>query len=67
MRHVLNDANCGIVEQCIKKAKGYDHTLPEAKMERKAFIKNLPFSEPLQLAERVEYEEGRVVSWLLFR
>ena len=24
MRHVLNDTNCGIVEQCIKKAKGYD-------------------------------------------
>ena len=32
------------------------------KMEKQVFIKNIPFSEPQQLAELVEYEEGRVVS-----
>ena len=32
------------------------------KMDKQVFIKNIPFSEPQQLAELVEYEEGRVVS-----
>ena len=32
------------------------------KMVKQLFIKNIPFSEPQQLAELVEYEEGRVVS-----
>ncbi len=32
------------------------------KMDKQLFIKNIPFSEPQQLAELVEYEEGRVVS-----
>jgi len=32
------------------------------KMDKHVFIKNIPFSEPQQLAELVEYEEGRVVS-----
>jgi len=32
------------------------------KMDKQVFIKNISFSEPQQLAELVEYEEGRVVS-----
>ncbi len=32
------------------------------KMDKQVFIKNIPFSEPQQLAELVEYKEGRVVS-----
>ena len=32
------------------------------KMDKQIFIKNIPFSKPQQLAELVEYEEGRVVS-----
>lgn len=32
------------------------------KMDKQVFIKNIPFSEPQQLAELVKYEEGRVVS-----
>ncbi len=32
------------------------------KMDKQVFIKNIPFSEPQQLAELVEYEKGRVVS-----
>jgi len=32
------------------------------KMEKRIFIKNIPFSEPQQLADLVAYEEGRVVS-----
>ncbi len=32
------------------------------KMDKQVYIKNIPFSEPQQLAELVEYEEGRVVS-----
>jgi quercetin dioxygenase-like cupin family protein len=31
-------------------------------MDKQVFIKNIPFSEPQQLTELVEYEEGRVVS-----
>ena len=31
-------------------------------MDKQVFIKNIPFSEPQQLAELVEYGEGRVVS-----
>lgn len=31
-------------------------------MDQQVFIKNIPFSEPQQLADLVEYEEGRVVS-----
>ena len=31
-------------------------------MDKQVFIKNIPFSEPQQLAELVEYEKGRVVS-----
>ncbi len=31
-------------------------------MEKQVFIKNIPFSEPQQLADLVTYEEGRVVS-----
>ncbi len=31
-------------------------------MNKNVFIKNIPFSEPQQLAELVAYEEGRVVS-----
>jgi len=32
------------------------------KMDKQVFIKNIPFSEPQNLAELVNYEEGRVVS-----
>ncbi len=32
------------------------------KMDKQVFIKNIPFSEPQQLAELVAYEKGRVVS-----
>jgi len=32
------------------------------KMDKQVLIKNIPFSEPQQLSELVEYEEGRVVS-----
>jgi len=32
------------------------------KMDKQIFIKNIPFSEPQQLADLVAYEEGRVVS-----
>ena len=32
------------------------------KNDKQVFIKNIPFSEPQQLAELVYYEEGRVVS-----
>lgn len=32
------------------------------KMDKKVFIKNIPFSEPKHLAELVDYEKGRVVS-----
>ncbi len=31
-------------------------------MDKQIFIKNIPFSEPQQLADLVAYEEGRVVS-----
>jgi quercetin dioxygenase-like cupin family protein len=31
-------------------------------MDQQVFIKNIPFSEPQNLAELVEYAEGRVVS-----
>ncbi|MFH1113818.1 MAG: cupin domain-containing protein [Pseudomonadota bacterium] len=31
-------------------------------MEKEAFLKNIEFSEPLVLANLVDYEEGRVVS-----
>ena len=31
-------------------------------MDKQVFIKNIPFSEPHQLADLVNYEEGRVVS-----
>jgi len=40
---------------------GYNKPKGE-KMDKQVFIKNIPFSEPQQLAELVEYEEGRVVS-----
>ena len=32
------------------------------KMDKQIFIKNIPFSEPQQLADLVAYEDGRVVS-----
>ena len=31
-------------------------------MDKQIFIKNIPFSEPQELADLVAYEEGRVVS-----
>ena len=34
----------------------------EDKIDKPVFIKNIPFSEPQQLAQLVEYGEGRVVS-----
>lgn len=42
-------------------AAGYSKAKGD-KMDKQVFIKNIPFSEPRQLAELVEYEEGRVVS-----
>jgi small redox-active disulfide protein 2 len=38
------------------------HKPSGGKMDKQVFIKNIPFSEPQQLAELVEYEEGRVIS-----
>lgn len=38
----------------------YEH--PEAVIDKPVMIKNISFSEPQQLADLVEYEEGRVVS-----
>ncbi len=40
---------------------GY-HKPSGGKMEKQEFIKNIPFSEPQQMADLVQYEEGRVVS-----
>jgi len=42
-------------------AAGYNKPSGEKK-NKNVFIKNIPFSEPQQLAELVAYEEGRVVS-----
>lgn len=42
--------------------KDTDDKTTGGKMDKQIFIKNIPFSEPQQLADLVAYEEGRVVS-----
>jgi len=42
--------------------KGVAGKTTGGEMDKQVFIKNIPFSEPQQLADLVTYEEGRVVS-----
>jgi small redox-active disulfide protein 2 len=51
------------INEIRKWLQGADDWLPPGgKMDKQVFIKNIPFSEPQQMADLVEYEEGRVVS-----
>ena len=51
------------INEIRKWLQGADDCKPSGgKMDKQVFIKNIAFSEPQQLAELVEYEEGRVVS-----
>jgi len=51
------------INEIQKWLQGADDCNPSGgKMAKQVFIKNIPFSEPQQLAELVTYEEGRVVS-----
>ncbi len=50
-------------DEILKWLGGFNHLKSSGgNMEKKVFIKNIPFSETVQLADMVSYEEGRVVS-----